>query len=291
LKNDNESLQKVMVRSGDFILVLPATTVLGSEQIKLRLWKSETGLPDSSGFLQELTVCHDLTVTELKQLLMSLPELSAPAPEYLRIRERNKLGFQGRVLRESSKSLRKLNYTVSADFLIQVLPMPEQLPANALSLFACERLVPLMDFGPFREVLLDVGASPNIDQLYEAVLTALELPWPRSGVTIAKYVPHEFGWETIKDARSPAERGNLITTKVAKGKAAAVAGIYNLKKAPVNLKEGDLLAVRLDSTAGEDDFQSERDMQARDLYLAAKKATSKKSKRKLAPEKGVSIKI
>mmetsp|Transcript_13245 Transcript_13245/g.24821 ORF Transcript_13245/g.24821 Transcript_13245/m.24821 type:complete len:1121 (+) Transcript_13245:1588-4950(+) len=289
LKNDNETLMKAMVKSGDFILVVPNTTVLAAEQVKIQLWKSETGLPDSSVFLQEVTVSHETTVNELKQILLTIPELNAPAPEYLRLRERTKFGFPGRILKEAGKSLRKINITVAANIVAQILTSPEQLSNNSLSLFVCERLSRDRDFGSFKEILLDVGASPNIDQLYDAVLRGLELDWPIADVTLAKYVPHEFIWDVMKDSRKPGERGSLLQRKVGKG--TEVAGIFNLRKAPINLKEGDLIAIRLNSISEGDDFQSEKDLLAREIWLKGQEENKKRPKRPKAVEKGVKIQL
>eukprot|EP00358_Blepharisma_japonicum_P007326 CAMPEP_0202945156 /NCGR_PEP_ID=MMETSP1395-20130829/6110_1 /ASSEMBLY_ACC=CAM_ASM_000871 /TAXON_ID=5961 /ORGANISM="Blepharisma japonicum, Strain Stock R1072" /LENGTH=107 /DNA_ID=CAMNT_0049644825 /DNA_START=3064 /DNA_END=3387 /DNA_ORIENTATION=+ len=104
---------------------------------------------------------------------------------------------------------------------------------------------------------------------------------------MAKYKSHSFDWEIIKDERSPNERGSLINVKNNK----SGVGIYNLKKAPVLLKEGDLIAVKFngDDPMGVDDFGCEVDQVLKEEYRKRQNGDGKKAPKKAKPEKAIKI--
>jgi hypothetical protein len=97
----------------------------------------------------------------------------------------------------------------------------------------------------------------------------------------------------LKDPRPTGERGDLLATPTENAKTAKA--FENVRKQPLLVKDGALIALRndLDVPGGiKDDFQSEEDAKAREVYLKMKNEGQKAKRRKrpnAAPEKAIQI--
>lgn len=289
MKIEDQNLHKALVRDGDLLIARTNDTVLATEMVKIFVFVTKTGAPDDCEFLDEISAPEDSTLLQLKSQLLSLPKVNELnlTPSHLRLRERTKTLWFGKVFREDHKTIKKQNISFGYNLVVQVLPEPETLTQNGIFLYVCERKVNEKTRGELHEAYFDPQSTPNIDHLYEFALETLQKDWKTSDLTLAKYRNHLFDWEIIKDDRRPEERGTLMISKPNNN----LKGIYNLKKAPVLLKEGDLIAVKhnLDDTNNIDDFSCEIDQYLKENYKKNKPGEGKKAPRKVKPERGIKI--
>ena len=89
-------------------------------------------------------------------------------------------------------------------------------------------------------------------------------------MTLAVYKPHKFEWEVVKDKRVRDEKGELLNSET--GNPRTAKGIENVRKPPVVLKDGELIALRNETENADrrDDFQSDKDAEAKAASLKAK---------------------
>jgi hypothetical protein len=78
---------------------------LPHEQLKLSIHITDTGLASESRFLTDIDVSKNLTLSELKDILLDFVK-SEKGTENLRVRDRCSNGFFGKIYRESSKTLK-----------------------------------------------------------------------------------------------------------------------------------------------------------------------------------------
>lgn len=272
------------MKAGDLLVLKTLDYTIASEQITVHLYVTETGIPGEDRPGPDLMVPFDLHLSELRTRIFSLPLFTdTPASaDCLQLRERTKTGHYGRIYREEAKSLKNLHISYNSEIVVQALSAPAPY-SQGLSLFLCVRDSVAKTTTRPREYLFEGRPSPTVDDMYSFAVTSLRLDWDITDVMLAKYVPHQFSWEVIEDDRETARRGNLLGNPPAK----ASGGIYNLKKAPVNLKEGDMLVIRKVSESEEDDFYCEGDKARREAYMASK--PSGKATRKSKKEKPVQI--
>lgn len=266
LKNEEMTLAKAQIRAGDLLMLKSKDYTVASEQITVHLYLTPSGLPGEDTYAQDLVVPFDLHLADFRTRVYSLsllpPEI-CPSVDYVRLRERTKTGHYGRIYREDSKSLKNLHISYNSEIVIQSVPGP--IPPG-LSLFLCIRDHVSHTTSKPKEFFFEGSANPTIDDMYSFAISGLGLDWSVSDVVLGKYVPHMFVWEVIEDQRGREERGTLMGSAPVKG----TGGIYNLKKAPVNLKEGDMLVIRLREGLEEDDFDSEELRVRREAYQAGK---------------------
>ena len=288
LKNEQEQVGKAGVRPGDLLLVQSKDFVVASEQVTLHLYVTLTGLPGEDTLTQDLMVPFDLHLGELRTRIFSLDLFTPPAKssECIRLRERTKTGHYGKIYREDGKSLKTLKISYGSEVVCQAFEEPEQY-TSGLGLFVSVRDSAARTTSKPKECTFDGSPNPTIDDLYSFVLSVTDLPWNLCDLALAKYVPHMFTWEPIDDPREASQRGSLLGTPSTKSKS----GIYNLKKSPVNLKEGDLIAVKhtLDDPGNTDDFSCEGDRVRREEVAAEKRASQKGDQRRKNKEGGVRI--
>lgn len=175
--------------------------------------------------------------------------------------------------------------------VLQVLEVPEDLGANDLAFLCQLRDVPNRDFGPPVEVIMRSAVCPTVDHLSQACIEALSLEVDIKDVTLAVYKPHRFEWEVVKDKRPRDEKGGLLSAEP--GDPRSSKGLFNVRKPPVLLKDGEIIAMRneQDNIDHRDDFQSDKNKEAKEAFIKAKqqKKQAGKRKRPVGPEKGISI--
>ena len=71
---------------------------------------------------------------------------------------------------------------------------------------------------------------------------ALDQDFDLKEVTLAVYKPHKFEWEVVKDKRPRDEKGELLCAAPLDPRNAK--GLYNVRKPPVLLKDGEIIAIR-----------------------------------------------
>ena len=86
------------------------------------------------------------------------------------------------------------------------------------------------------------AVCPTIDHLISACIDALNVETDIKNVTLAVYRPHRFEWEVVKDKRPRDERGELLCKEPLDPRHAK--GLYNVRKPPVLLKDGEIIAIR-----------------------------------------------
>jgi len=103
-------------------------------------------LSEDSKYLEDIDICKDFTLNDLKQIIMDLPSLAkmvgadgVKTEAHLRIREKTFSGFFGRIFRESNKTLKQINVKDHSSLVVQILAEPECLENNTFILFYARR--------------------------------------------------------------------------------------------------------------------------------------------------------
>lgn len=106
-------------------------------------------------------------------------------------------------------------------------------------------------------------------------------------VSIAKYVPHNFEWKWF----NPEEE--VVEKKKKNKEIKHNASEYDIRKPPFQLKDGDIIGVRLESenTIAEDglvgdDFQTEEDNELRKMFTEQKEADRLEKQKNNPPKEG-----
>lgn len=275
LKNDSEKIEK-QLKDKDLILIAGNEVVMSCEQLKLHIFKTVTGFPEDCTLIDEMLVPEEMLLHEVKEKLFNLPQFYDESKTYLhmRLRERTKTFGFGKIYREN-KTLRKLNVLYDSEIVAEMLESPEELGQNALALYICARNVQAKENAPLYKAIFDAGPSPNIDHLYKFCIETLNKPWSISKVTLAKYISHSFEWKVIEDTRPDMEKGTHFFYKPNKN----VGGLYDLRKKPTLLRDGDIICIRNEDENPDksDDFSSPKDLEARLRYQQLKSASSSKS--------------
>lgn len=139
-------LKKSNVNTGDLLVLKSEKDLSPDEKLKLSLHFTNTGLSEDSKYLEDIEICREFTLNDLKQIVMDLPSLGKfVGPEgvkseaHMRIREKTFSGFFGRIFREANKTLKQHNVKDHSSLVIQVLPEPEVLDNNSFVLFFARR--------------------------------------------------------------------------------------------------------------------------------------------------------
>lgn len=287
LKNDNERIEK-QLKDKDLIIIAGNEVVMSCEQLKLHVYKTITGYPEDCTLVDELLFPEEITLNELKEKLFQLPQFYDENKTFahLRLRERTKMFGFGKIYREN-KTLRKLNLLYDSEIVGEVLDRPEELSSSAIALYICARNVAKGDNELTDKTIFDAGPTPNIDHLYMFCIEKLKKEWPVQKVTLAKYIPHSFEWKVIEDLRPEHEKGTYLNYKSAKN----IAGIYDLRKKPTLLRDGDLICIRNEdeNPNQNDDFHSPKDLEARIRYQNLKSAQKSSQPRIIRKERQIRI--
>jgi len=139
-------LKKSNVSTGDLLVLKSEKDLSPEEKLKLSLHYTLSGLSEDSKYLEDIEICRDFTLNDLKQIVMDLPSLSkfisadgVKSEAHLRIREKTFSGFFGRIFREPNKTLKQHNVKDHSSLVVQVLPEPENLDNNSFVLFFSRR--------------------------------------------------------------------------------------------------------------------------------------------------------
>lgn len=285
LKQENYTLFKAAVKDGDLLLARTADTVLDTEMLKLFIFVSHKDIPTDFNFATEISVPEETTLKVLKDMIADNEKINPNKKIHLRIRELTKTMWPGKIYKEENKTIKKLSISFGSTLLVQWLESPEVYSFTGVNLYVSERNTIEKKYENIVSGFFDPGACPNIDQLYVFALGLLKKDWAVTEITLAKFKSQNFEWEVLKDSRAPEEKGKLINSK---GSGTAQ-GIFNLKKQPYLIKDGDLIAVRHDTDPGalEDNFSCETDQTSREEYL--KRKQSIKKPKVARPEKSIKI--
>lgn len=242
IKNYTQMISKSNIGDGDFLLIKSIDTVISSEMIKLFIHFTKTGYPSDCEFLEEISVAEEMTLIKLKELIFEMPKIFCEnlSPYCLRIRERTDAFWFGKIFRENEKSLMYHGINFGSCLAVQILSNPDEFKQGSLQIYFSEWMNEFHKRGPPIEVFFDAGQSPSIDKLYQCVLDTLHPDYNIQDITLAIYKSNYFEWELIQDTRKKAERGNLMNHRSNKNSK----GIYNLRKTPYFLKEGELIAIK-----------------------------------------------
>lgn len=106
-------LKKSNVSTGDLLVLKSEKDMSPNEVLKLSLHFTASGLSEDSKYLEDIEICREFTLNDLKQIVMDLPSLAnligadaIRSEDYLRIREKTFSGFFGRIFREPNKTLK-----------------------------------------------------------------------------------------------------------------------------------------------------------------------------------------
>ena len=181
--------------------------------------------------------------------------------EQVRVREKQRNLFLGRIIRDQTgeQTLKQLKITSKAQVVIQMLPEPELLDSNIIILVACRRDIQTRTYGEKKEFRLRFPEKsvPTIHQLWESCRASLGLG-PTERISVAKYVPHLFEWKWFNPEEEIIEKQG----KKKKVEIKTLAAVFDLRKFPFLVTDGDIIGVRVETDPGAeiDDFQTEADI-------------------------------
>ena len=146
LRRLKQPLKKSNVTTGELLILKSEKDISSAEKLKLSLHFTSSGLSEDSKYLEDIDICKDFTLNDLKQIIMDLPSLAkmvgadgVKTEAHLRIREKTFSGFFGRIFRESNKTLKQINVKDHSSLVVQILAEPECLENNTFILFYARR--------------------------------------------------------------------------------------------------------------------------------------------------------
>lgn len=214
---------------------------------------STAEMKDEFGPSSSLEIAATTRVGELKQIIATLDTLVTMgiAPSLLRVREvAGKV--MGRLLHDDTLSLQKCKVADGSTLSVTILSQPDTLTPSSLLLHVGRRVPRTRIVEHVRLVAFDDGLQPSLPKLRSALCHALQLtPAESEAVEIAKYFKSQRTWVVLEE--EGAKSGGGARRGRRKGPANAP---LNLRNAPVSLKDGDFLAVKVlaDDPSGKDDF-------------------------------------
>ena len=285
LKQENQTLFKVAVKDGDLLLVKSITTVVESETLRLQFFIHESPSPLDLKPVQDISFPEDTTLKSLKDQIHQIPDLNPLNKPFIRIREITKTMWPGKVYKEDNKSLKRLAISFGSNLLVEPLDIEDSNSFTGLHIFIGLRDSKARINQNIIESYFDAGACPNIDHLYKHILDLYKLQLEFSSITLARFKANSFEWEIMKDERLDEEKGKLIGVKAN----TTATGIFNLKKKPFFIKDGDFFSLKINDEENlNDDFGCVGDAEAREAYLKRRQTVGKDKKVKKA-EKAIRI--
>eukprot|EP00743_Colponemidia_sp_Colp-15_P009663 GILK01010573.1.p1 GENE.GILK01010573.1~~GILK01010573.1.p1 ORF type:complete len:1080 (+),score=254.90 GILK01010573.1:173-3412(+) len=279
VKKEDETVSAAGIAENDFILLMKLTDVESGEALTIQVFKHISG-PHVNGHTVTgnctVTKCGDLNVpldcnlNGLKAQLLSFSEFSeVVSVDLLRVRELSRDNRLGKIYKEGSKSLKKLQIAHKSSIAIQVLPMQETLSSASLVVYLQRRIVSSRSYEEPIEVVIEPTQSkePTFSDL-RANVEAFCGFQPDS-YALARFVPYKYIWTPLQDGVTSQNGG-----KGKKGKQ-TLAAAYNLR-------DGDIIAVKLlqDDPSNEDDFMTAAD---RDAAMEAEKRKEEERKARRRP--------
>lgn len=101
-------LIKCNVSSGELLILKSDKQLMPDDKVKLSIHRTKTGMSEDSKYMQDLEVSKELTLNELKEILMDMIEANVISVDCIRLREKSGNMFFGKILRESTKTLKQL---------------------------------------------------------------------------------------------------------------------------------------------------------------------------------------
>jgi ubiquitin carboxyl-terminal hydrolase 40 len=231
------------------------------------------GLPGSLMELDNIEIHRDATVEELKALIVTLPALenvTIPTLGFLRVRELVD-GRLGKVLKQPQQTLRRNKLTSGSSVCVTVLDYEEKLPATVIVFTVQARMLGGRHYGPAAEVMYDTSHSTKPSELVKSLTALLDVPYTR--LRVAKHKIESFEWIQLQDNYN--KEGSKRRGKKKTGSTTA-----NLKNAPVNLRDGDMLGVKdlQYDPEDSDDFSTPEDDRGRAILAALQEEKRRKRK-------------
>jgi hypothetical protein len=286
-------LGKSNVRTGDLLVLKSEKDMSPEEKLKLSLHFTSTGLSEDSRYLEDIEICREFTLNDLKQIVMDLPSLAkfigpdgVKSEGHMRVREKTFSGFFGRIFREANKTLKQHNVKDHSSLVIQILPEPEQLDNNSFILFFARRDITTKTYVQTVEVKFGGHHIRELKQTAREVFGIQE----ELQVELAKHVPHQFEWKWLDEDEKVEIKagGKKKGGKMQNLKQIHRAGDLDVKVFPVLLKDGDLIGVRVgeeNSTDVADDWQTEADRLAGMEFRVLKEEERKEREAELRSKK------
>jgi hypothetical protein len=75
--------------------------MLPGEKLKIALHCTSTGLSEDSQYMKDIEVSKEITLSELKEIIIDCLDLQLQDPDCLRLREKNNNMFFGKIFREN----------------------------------------------------------------------------------------------------------------------------------------------------------------------------------------------
>jgi len=284
---EDRLLREAGIKQGELIVLRDKDNPIPKEVLKIDIHVTKTGFHDDSEYLGILQAREEQTFLDLKNMIAQMPYFTDKNIDVncLRVRERRKDTFFGKIYRGDSKSLKKLGIETNCPVVIQILDKSEILTENTLVLFLRKRIVESQTYTRGEEFIWEASKEPTIEELKKAILEFKKIQGGLDSVELAKYVPHEFHWlpvnqEVIEKERN-AKKGKKNPKGNNKGNKKGTPAVENttpqqaenLRKAPYLLHDGDLIAYRLEEENLEkkDDFQTKEDEENHKKFLEDKK--------------------
>lgn len=198
--------------------------------------------------------------------IVALPELGI---DRIRVREIED-GRIGRVLRPNSASLQIFQFGATSSLSFEILPTPESSSNNAIILNICQRDVVSKTISKPVEVLFEGGVTPNLNSLKRFLSNQFNIAAER--IVLAKHFPSKASWHVLYTSGSKANR--VATAKHGKKTAAKAATNDNLRRPPISLKDGDVIAIKdlLHDAQNSDNFMTEMDVEVLAAHTAMEEA-------------------
>eukprot|EP00742_Colponemidia_sp_Colp-10_P008382 GILJ01009078.1.p1 GENE.GILJ01009078.1~~GILJ01009078.1.p1 ORF type:complete len:1079 (-),score=209.65 GILJ01009078.1:147-3383(-) len=278
VKKEDETVSAAGISENDFILLMKLTDVESGEALTIHVFKHISGPhvdTDTVTGTCTVTKCGDLNVpldcnlNGLKAQLLSFPEFSeVVSVDSLRVRELSRDNRLGKIYKEGSKSLKKLQIAHKSSIAIQVLPMQETLSPASLVVFLQRRIVSSRLYQEPIEVVIEPTQSkePTFSDLRANVEAFFG--FQADSYALARFVPYKYIWSPLQDGVTSQNGG-----KGKKGKQ-TLAAAYNLR-------DGDIIAVKLlqDDPSNEDDFMTVADREAA-MEAEKRKEEERKARRR-----------
>ncbi|XP_033104128.1 ubiquitin carboxyl-terminal hydrolase 40-like [Anneissia japonica] len=207
-------------------------------------------------YLNNVEVLEDATVDMLKGLILkelSGLDISLPSTHYIRLRQVEH-SMLTRVFRNNEQLLRRQKINSSTKLGVQILQEEENLKQNTIVLAIHRRNVKLRSYSKSEELIWDTTRSQTPESLKQALVDRVKIPLER--IIIAKHQPEKFNWIIIPNS------SQFQKNKGQKGKRKGGQNQrLNLKHAPYQLKDGDVIGVKdlQDDPEKKDDFSTEDD--------------------------------
>ncbi|XP_071955899.1 ubiquitin carboxyl-terminal hydrolase 40-like [Antedon mediterranea] len=207
-------------------------------------------------FLDNVEISQDLTVDTLKTSILkqiNSLDMKVPSTHHIRLRQVEN-SMMTKVFRSNEQTLRRQKINSATKLAVQVLQEEENLKQNTIVLVIQRRNVISRSYNRSEELIWDTTRSQTPESLKQAVSDRLKIPVDR--LMIAKHHLDKFNWTVIPSSsqwqKTSGQKGKKKGGQNQK---------LNLKQAPYQLKDGDVIGVKdiQDDPENKDDFSTQED--------------------------------